>query len=211
MQKKMIVVSFVLTFLLMLASGCTPRNMVIDISMDAPDNPQSGKLVVIKEVIDNRVFEVKSTDVKIPTLRNAEELQDETLKSRALGKLWTGGNSLLPEGKNVCGLISDLATKALRESGYRVVDSGDSMANGAMPVSIEIDEYWTWTVAGFWAVRFTCEIKFEINGEMIKGGSVEIGGTHGIASPMLTIAQWHRVINTSMDVAVEKLKENIKQ
>jgi hypothetical protein len=55
---------------------------------------------------------------------------------------------LLPEGRTVEQIVREAATKALAEKGYAVVAEESPEFAQALPVNIEIQQFWSWFTPG---------------------------------------------------------------
>lgn len=143
--------------LVLFAGGCATSRGVLDIRPNAiPDNPASGRALVIASVVDNRKFELKPASPEIPSLKNGE-IGDDTIKSRAVGRKRNGygkalGDILLPEDRTVNQVVEEYLTRAFREAGYRVVAKDSADATNAKVLKVSIDTLWSWMTPGMWVI-----------------------------------------------------------
>jgi predicted small secreted protein len=135
-------------------TGCATSRGVLDISQSAVDNPDSGVAIAIVRVSDRRSFELNPRQADIPSLKNGE-IRNESITSRAIARKRNGfgkamGDILLPEDQTVSELVKQTVADAFRSSGYRVIDSNDLGFAQAVPVEVDINEFWAWMQPGFW-------------------------------------------------------------
>jgi hypothetical protein len=131
----------------------------------------------ITSVSDNRPFQAAPSDPSTPSLQNSAQLQDSLARARALGRERfsygrAAGNVMLPEGRTVELLVRDAIAKALVLSGYEVVDAGSAQSDSALPLKIDIEQFWAWytprpPIAGGGTVEFRAVLV--IQGEAITG------------------------------------------
>lgn len=149
-----------------------------------PENPQVGTSIRIDRVIDKRIFEPSSQIPSMPSLMNKKDYSNDDIKSRAIGRKRGGfgndnGDIVLPENEPVGKLVRDIMTRAFRDAGFPVLESGDPGAATAVPIYIEINEFWGWSTPhfGWTAIEFKSDIEITgnipgfINGKSIKGYS----------------------------------------
>jgi hypothetical protein len=169
----------------------------------------------ITAVRDNRRFQATPSDPSAPSLRNAEQLQDSTVTARAIGRERfsygrAAGNVMLPEGRTVELLVRDAVAKALVQVGYQVVDTGSAQSANALPLKIDIEQFWAWytprpPIAGGGTVEFRAVLV--IMGEAITGQKEVIVTAYafgkGIASAdsmlVSTPDEWRGVLVAGVD------------
>jgi hypothetical protein len=153
-MKAIILRSVLILVVATLASGCATSRGTLDVSQTAVENPGTGVAVAIVRVSDKRSFELDPRQADIPSLKNGE-IHNEAITSRAIARKRNGfgkamGDILLPEGETVTELVKTTVTNALRKSGYRVIDSADPEFTHAVPIEVDINEFWAWMQPGFW-------------------------------------------------------------
>jgi hypothetical protein len=193
--------------------GCAFGRGTLHVQVPLPENPAMGTSVTILEVSDNRVFEHKPKKPSIPSLMHEEDYANDEIKSRAIARKRGGyGNALgdivLPEGETVRKLVNDIMTRALRELGYSVLNTGDPDAAAAIPIRVDIQEFWGWFNPGFASVSL--EFKSVLNvignipgfseGKLITGKSM----VKGMSASTKT---W----NTAMDKLIEDIVQKVQE
>jgi hypothetical protein len=142
----------------LLLSGCAVGRSTVEITPPRAVNPESGAYARIVSVDDLRKFDPKPDDPGTPSLQNASEITDPTITARAMARKRGGfgmalGDILLPPGESVAGLIRTAAQKALADKGYAVVDADSPHSATAVPINIDIVQFWSWFSPGFATVR----------------------------------------------------------
>lgn len=161
---------FLLTgFLLIFLGGCaTNRSIVpIDVPATGQSTITSDKSVFINTVTDQRVFEVKPSEPKTPSLDPDEE-QNDAIKSRAIARKRNTfgkglGDIILPEGQTVNSIITRGLTEAFKSKGYKIISKKDDVEPNTYFVNTRIDQFWSWMNPGFWAISLNTEIITELS------------------------------------------------
>ncbi|HUJ18568.1 MAG TPA: flagellar biosynthesis protein [Nitrospirota bacterium] len=193
--------------------GCATSRGILDVRVDVPENPSSGKAVSIVRVVDNRHFEEAPRDASIPSLKD-RDIGNRALTSRAIARKRNTygkalGDVLLPEGRTVEGLVKEALTRSFREAGYRVVDNAGGSGEGA-PIEAEIEQLWGWITPGFWSASLQFEAKVRIKGDVqpFQEGKTVRGyvllHTQGAGS-----GQWLNTFNKGLDSLVQEVKNEL--
>ena len=193
----------------LLGSGCATNRGIMDVRLDVPQNPSSGKAVKIVRVTDRRVFETAPRTASVPSLKG-NEIDDKAITSRAIARKRNGygkalGDILLPEGRTVEDLVRESLTKSFREAGYRVVENEDGAK--AVPIEADIDQFWSWFSPGFWALSLEFEAKVQVKGDVPSyqnGKSVR--GYVLLHSQAATTAAWQNTIQKGLDNFAAEVK-----
>ena len=153
-------------------SGCALGRSVIDVSVPPPTNASddSKQVVKITEVRDLRHFEVNPNDPSQPSLAKADEIQDSKITAHAIGRKRGGyGNALgdlaLPENKTVASVVKDAARTAFQERGYKVVDEGSPDYERAIPIALDVGQFWAWIKPGFAEITLSLESQVTMKGK----------------------------------------------
>jgi hypothetical protein len=196
----------------LLGTGCATNRGILDVKVTEPQNPASGKAVVIARVTDNRVFELAPKEASIPSLRGGE-IADKAITSRAIARKRNGygkalGDILLPEGRTVEALVREALVKSFREAGYRVVDGADK--GNAVPIEADIEQFWSWMTPGFWAISLEFEAKVKIKGDVpsFKNGET-VRGYIELHTQAAGTGAWQNTINKGIAVFVEEVKKRL--
>lgn len=155
--------------------GCaTSRSEISLSSPEATPTPQAatkGRAVVIRSVIDERVFEEAPRVASTPSLGFGGALQaSEDVKARAVGRKRGGfgkamGDVLLENGQTVVGLVRNNLTTVFQQAGYRVASEG-ATEPASLVVDVHIKQFWAWFQPGFWAITLNANIEtgLEVSG-----------------------------------------------
>jgi hypothetical protein len=193
------VMAVLLFAVLAAGSGCATSRGILNINIEPHKNPDSGKAVKIARVTDIRAFEEKPRDPSIPSLKGAE-IDDKSITSRAIARKRNTygkalGDVLLPEGSTVEGLIGDVVANSFRDAGYNVLRRDDPGYANALPVEVDVEQFWSWMMPGFWSLSLECESRVKIKAPVApfeNGGKVRgyvILHTQGAGS-----RQWQNTI-----------------
>ena len=201
-------------FILILFSGCATNRGIVDISVDAPINPDSGKIVKIAAVRDARKFELKPDIPSIPSLKGGE-INDPSITSRAIARKRNGygkalGDILLPEGKTVSQVVEKALIKAFRESGYKVVSETDVEYAEAIPVEADIEQFWAYFEPGFWVIALHFDADITLAGEITplkEGCSIKVSEKQ--RGQMADTRAWKSIFNQGMKVLVIEFQKQL--
>lgn len=141
-------------------TGCAARQAPIRVDLEIPTNPSTQRRVHIAEVVDQRQFTVSGED-PVPHQLATDGLEDPAITARCIAQLRTASGRpmrdfLLPKGKSASSLTREALTRAFRESGFVVVEPGDTGFAGSTPVAAEIIRFWSWNT-GSWTFTFHFE------------------------------------------------------
>ena len=210
---KLVLVS---VFFALTLSACATNRSVITVQAPTGEQPKSTYFVKITEVRDLRQFSVNPRDPSLPSLGSAEEIQDPKITGRAVGRKRNGfgmalGDVTVPETTSVAGLVGDAARKALQDRGYVVVDQTSPQYANAMPLAIDIQQFWTWISLGAFEGTFTFDATVGMNGNGLMAANPTVVKSQTIVTSMAgTDAIWTRTIQTGLNDLAEKIKAQIK-
>lgn len=166
-SRRWFVVAAAAAFLLL--TGCATSRSEVRLSSPgaAVDTPSSdGKVVVIRSIRDDRIFEEAPKDPSTPSLGfGGAEAASAEIRARAIGRKRNGygkalGDVLLENGQTIEAVIGENLTAALRQAGYRVQSSsGDA---DAVQLDVRIKRFWAWFQPGFWAITLNANISTEL-------------------------------------------------
>ena len=202
--------------LILLGSGCATNRGILDVRIVPGPNTQSQKAVTIAQVKDLRQFELKPDRPSIPSLRD-DQINNKAITSRAIARKRNTygkalGDILLPEGRAVEDLARECVEKALREKGYRVVSDGGTAGPDAVPLEVEIRQFWAWMTPGFWAIKLEFEAVLDIKSPVLRsGGSETVRGYALRRTQFGTGGAWKKTIQQGTDNLIEEVKKSIKE
>lgn len=152
--------------------GCATSRSEIKLNTPAVEAaasvPTTGKVVVIRSVQDERVFEQAPRDASIPSLGFGGAAQATAeVKARAIGRKRNGygkalGDVLLEDGQTVERVIRESLTQVLQQAGYAVVDAESAPAS-ALTADVHIKSFWAWLRLGFWSGSVNTRIETDLD------------------------------------------------
>jgi hypothetical protein len=200
---------------LFLGTGCAVTRGVLDVRVKPPGNPASGDAAQITNVTDRRVFQINPRDARIPSLKN-DEITDTAITSRAIARKRGGfgkamGDILLPEGRTVTQLVEEALTRSLQEAGYRVLTKQEAASASAIPVEVDIEQFWAWFRPGFWqiAVEFETRLRMKAPVGAWKAGD-EVKGFARITGQAATSDMWLEAVDKGVDDLVRNMRERLR-
>jgi len=196
-----------------LLAGCAAGRSVVPASIDSGRNPSQGPAVRIESVQDVRTFVVNPPSPDTPSLMDNDEINNTTITSRAVGRKRGGfgaalGDVMLPEGQTVQMLVESAVARALRESGYRVVERGSPGHAQAAPIDIRIDQFWSWFNPGFWAVTVSFRGSIFLRGALpqIRDGRVVSTQVQNSMQAVFE-SDWQKVVDQGLEGLVRETKQ----
>lgn len=204
------------TVLALALSACALGRSVINVTPPVGAATDGKAFAKIMEVRDIRTFEARPSDAGTPSLQNASEINDKSITSRAVARKRGGfglalGDVVLPEGQTVSGLVRGAAQKALQEKGYTVVDETSPRYTTALPLSIDIAEFWSWFSPGAFSVRIDFKATLNMTGDSIVGPSDPPVTSHVSYETVAVFeSTWTDLIQRGISDLSEKMKERIK-
>lgn len=186
--------------------GCATNRSEIRISSPGALAPTVGsaptRLVVIRSVSDERVFEQAPRVASTPSLGFEGAAQATAdVKARAIGRKRNGfgqalGDVLLDNGQTVAGLVRENLTAAFAQAGLRVVTEN---AAGPAPllVNVRIKQFWAWFQPGFWAITLNTQIETDID---VAGAAAPLKLSVQVADSrqMATDSAWLEVVEKAL-------------
>jgi hypothetical protein len=201
---------------LSLASGCATTRSTIDIAVPQAQAAPTKQVVKIVAVSDLRTFESAPSDPSVPSLKNPEEIKDPSIRSRAIARKRGGfgnaaGDILLPEGRTVEQFVREAATSALAQKGYSVVDEKSPQFEKALPLSIEVQQFWAWFTPGFFTISVEFECKLRMKGQALFGDEdAPVRGYAILHRMAATEGVWQEAMQEGTTDLVEKIKARMK-
>jgi len=202
--------------LALLISGCAATRSTFDVTVPAAEAAPPKGFIKVTEVNDKRHFEGKPSEPSTPSLPDAKDLNNPAITSRAIARKRGGfGNAmadiLLPEGRTVQQLVREVVTDAARQRGYAVVDEKSPKYGEAVPLRVDIQQFWSWFTPGFAAITLEFEGILVINGQVVIPTTEQtVRGSAAIESFAATDGEWQKVMQKGLANLIEKTKEKIK-
>lgn len=199
-----------------LLSGCAATRSTFDVPIaQAPADAARG-FVKITQVRDQRRFEAAPRNPSTPSLQNPDEIDDPAIASRAIARKRGGygkamADILLPEGRTVEQLVREAVTQAVREQGYAVVDEPSPAFGQALPLAVDIQQFWSWATPGFWQMTVEFEGILLLNGEALLVSPQEVVRGYSIVKSMaITDEVWRQVMQQGIADLVEQVKAKVR-
>ncbi len=199
-----------------LTSGCATNRGFIDVRVPYARCAKSGAMVKITEVNDLRKFELTPSVPSIPSLKDGQ-INNSSITSRAIARKRNGygralGDILLPAGRTVEDLVREITAKALMEQGYVVLKEGVAGYQEAVPVEVDIHQFWAWVNPGFWSIRLDFEAIVAVNnGEIFISPDKKIRGYVGVKTQAAGTKAWTKTFERGIAELGEQIKKNVKR
>lgn len=156
-----------------LLSGCVTGRRSFDVGLEsgsiAPADAAPKGTLAFVNVSDARHFENKPSDPSTPSIHGDINSISAAERSRFIGRQRNTfghamGDIVLPDGKTVQTKIVEIMTEGLKRRGYSVVAGNPALGT----VEVEVQDFWSWTTPGFWALSFEarigCNVSMEYGG-----------------------------------------------
>ncbi len=206
--------------LLCIGSGCATGRGTIDLAgihaRGGRSQPVASAPRVAISVVDRRVFQESPSDPAMPSI--GKDMMGENLadlracliarKRNAYGMAL--GDIVTKNGYTVAEYIRRLVGESFAKAGYEVAEEGQ-VADGDIPVQVEIKQFWGWMTPGFWAITVSVRSEMDIvmcrkNGEGRLHQLIE-SSRNGMAA---TTGLWMDAFSGNADELVDDLARRIK-
>ena len=196
-------------------TGCATGRSVLDAGIDAGRNPSQGTPVRIESTQDARTFSVRPPSADLPSLMD-DQVGNRAITSRAVGRKRGGfgaalGDVLLPEGSTVAGLVQSAVTRGMRDAGYRVLGRGEAGYEQAAPVTVRVEQFWSWFAPGAFSVTLTNRAVVSMQGSMTplaKGRTFSSQATEGMAA--VVDSDWQAIVNKGLDALARSVRDGLR-
>jgi uncharacterized lipoprotein YajG len=199
-----------------LLSGCATTTSTIDVQRAPTPAATARGYAKITEVRDIRRFEAAPKEPSTPSLENAQDLKNPAITSRAIARKRGGygmafANVMLPEGRTVELVVRDAVAKALSEQGYEVVDAKSPQFGKALPIQVDIEQFWAWFSPGFWQVTVEFRGLLLVKAESLTGQKQDmVRGSAEVKGMAATDAEWKEAVVAGVNDLTKNLKAVIK-
>jgi len=130
--------------------------------------PAKNKTVLLRDVLDERVFEEAPSSPSTPSLGfEGSAKSTAEIKARAIGRKRNGfgkalGDVLLENGMTVSQVMRKNIKTSLQQAGYKVADSAADAGNAPIIIDAHVRKFWAWFTPGFWAVSVGTQISTDL-------------------------------------------------
>lgn len=211
--------------LVLFVTGCAASRSVVNLEIaDEIANPTTGIAVKFVSVEDKRVFELDRKVLENPFISEAE-INNEVTKSRLIARKRNGygvakGDVFLPDGMTVESLVAGELIKVFRSAGYRVITEDDNDFATAIPIEIEILQFWSWHTwrAGQFKtgnmsrskVGNVSELRFK--GDLGKGVDMHVIENRFLSEPYVAIfdSDWTKTTSNGLKGLMVKVEAYLK-
>lgn len=210
---RVVIVPLVLGLML---SACASSRTVVDIEPLAANRREGIAFAKITEVRDLRKFERAPRDPSVASLGDATEINDPALTARVIARKRsdtgvTLGDVVLPEGSTVATLVRSAAQKALQDAGYLVVDETSPNYATALPLSLDVEEFWAWSKpGGDYIIPLEFNSLVTIRGDALVGRTAPAINARAITGSIIVLpSSWRQVVEAGLENLSDKLKDQI--
>ncbi len=211
-----IVKSLLVAIAVLITTGCATNRGVIDISNEISVNPEKGQAVKFVRVTDKRKFQLKPPQANIPSLKNGE-INDSSITERAIARKRNSygkalGDILLPEGKTVMDVVENRLSVGFRQNGYKVLSKGDAGYDVAIPIEVDINNFWGWFSPGFWSIGINFKTSIIVTApvdQFSKG--IEFDSEVQERFQTASGGNWQKVINLSLAELNDDIEAEIRR
>ena len=163
----LLAVSIVLT-------GCATSRSEIKLSEPSSDAAtkaavaSKNKTVLLREVLDERVFEDAPASPSTPSLGfEGSAKSTAEVKARAIGRKRNGfgkalGDVLLENGMTVSQVMRKNITTSLQQAGFKVAANAADAGEAPIVIDAHVKKFWAWFTPGFWAVSVGTQISTDL-------------------------------------------------
>jgi hypothetical protein len=197
-------------------SACALGRSVVDVQTPTSRASTGPGLARISEVRDLRKFEAAPRDPSTPSLGDAGDINDPGITARAIARKRNSygaalGDFLLPEGTTVADLVRRAAEKALQDAGYTVVDEKSPNYAKALPLALDVDQFWAWFTPGFFLPTVEFKSLVTMKGDALVGrDTAPASGTAAYDSVFMVESDWTETVEKGLADLSDKMRERIR-
>lgn len=207
---------FGLIFVCLLAAGCATKSLRVTVPAAQPQ-PTTLGYVRIDQIKDLRNFVVAPKHPSIPSIEG-DHISDTAKTDTSIGRMRHGmfhhalWNYTLKDDKNIYEVCEEIVSSSLTIAGYAVVTKGNDQYGSALPLSIEILQFWAWMQPKFNIdLYFDGELKV-ISMDPENSINVTAKSAHMFSTGMANGSNWTKLVNQGVSDLqsdlVSKLKPN---
>jgi len=142
------------------ASGCATKAIQVNVPQQTKADVIKG-YVTIKEVNDLRKFEKSPIKPSVPSIEG-DLIEDKKLTDKIIGRMRHGlyhkalWNYTIKGEGDIYDVSREIVTGSLASAGYVTVVAGDENFDKALPVAIDVLQFWAWMQP-----KFTIDLIFD--------------------------------------------------
>lgn len=205
-----------LSLLALFSSGCATSRGILDVRIPDTPNMEYTTSVKITKVTDSRKFELKPNSAAIPSLKDGQ-INNDAITSRAIARKRNAfgkamGDILLPEGRRVEDLAKEAVQEALKKRGYSIAERNTPEYAKAVPVEVDIRQFWSWGTPSFWAFKLEFEAIVTIKSKVVSSNSEEetVRGYILLHTQAATSRAWMNTIQKGLEILIDNIKANLR-
>lgn len=206
--------SIALVLFPVLMGGCAAIDSVVTPDLVMVANPVEGIAVRIETVEDARQFQERPPHPDQPSLASSV-IGDASVRARAIGRKRNGfglalGDIRIPEGQTVAGLIGNAITQGFRMAGYRVLSSGQSGYEQAVPISAKINQFWCWVNIGLVGATVSNRTEVVLSAPRPPvTGNLTVSGTASESGMMVVEDDWQKIAGLGLANFAQNLRKSL--
>jgi len=201
---------------ILITTGCALGRGVIDISNEISVNPEKGQAVKLLRVTDKREFQLKPSQANIPSL-NHRDIKDSSITERAIARKQNSagkalGDILLPEDKTVMDVVENRLSVSFRENGYKVLSKGDEGYDVAIPIEVDINNFWGWINPGSWTIGINFKTSIRVTAPVNQfSEGIEFDSEVQERFTSASDSNWQKVIDLSLAELNDDIEAEIQR
>lgn len=200
---------FSISIICILGSGCVTKVIQVSIPQPKESKPTKG-YVKIESIKDLRNFQRAPKDPSIPSVEG-DFIENKDITDKVIGRMRHGTfhyalwNFKLKKEKNIYEVCRKIVANSLKSAGYKVVTEGHDQYTHALPLAVEILQFWAWMQPHFNIdVHFDGELKVKsLNPEEII--DITANGSHMFSTSFAGESAWTEVVKEG----VKKLDKDL--
>lgn len=181
-------------------AACESGRSTVALAPAPLTNPNAGQEVKITDVVDARLFEARPRQPSTPSLEDGA-IGNRDLTARAIARKRNGqglaqGDVVLPEGQTVAKLVGETVANGFRRAGYRVLKAGDAGYDKALPISVKIVEFWSWSQTNFisnFTAHHISRLEIKAPGTPIDQATVQASAQNTITFGGIGDSDWQKL------------------
>ena len=203
-----------ISILCVLGSGCATKVIQVSIPDAVDPNVQKG-YAKIEKIEDLRNFQRKPSDPSIPSIEG-DNIDDKEITDKVIGRMRHGlyhkalWNYTIKNYQDVYGVCRKVVTSSLSSAGYIVVKEGHEQYDNALPLAVDILQFWAWMQPQF-------NIDLHFDGELrVKSLDSErpldvtANGTEFFSTGFAGGSAWNKVVNQGLKDLDKDLVSKLK-